>query len=462
MPKSDIPFAGDFSPNEVDLATLLHVAQSRAGDRRAFNASIKETYYEARAIPDSQKNTLAYNVSLGMEKYGLIEKDARLTALGSELLSLEKDLPALFRRFARHILLELQGATMLECIRDMHSAGAPFTLNSLREALAERGIHTPPANKHMSLMLLWLGKAGLFRSRGVVDERVYAELLGISESEIQALSNLPREQRAVLQMVASIGEEIDSSRLRKRTQDAYGVRLDEKQFPKILAPLVKLGYIEFSKRRAKSGIVRGTERLESDVVIPLIEQLGGRLDPRVRSLIRLPLKDIVANLDSASGYEKGLALEALGFKMLRIVGLNYRDTRYRPTAGGGRFEVDLIFDSQVLAYSRWQVQCKNTSAVALDDVAKEVGLTYYLLSNVIVILTRGKVGSEARSYAVDVMRKTNLAIILIEAEDVAKIVDDPLYIFDVLAREAASALRLKPLKSEEVSVRPEGADSSTK
>jgi site-specific DNA-methyltransferase (cytosine-N4-specific) len=36
-------------------------------------------------------------------------------------------------------------------------------------------------------------------------------------------------------------------------------------------------------------------------------------------------------------------------------------------------EVDFIFRSQRLVFSRWQVQCKNTAKVSLDDVAKEVG-----------------------------------------------------------------------------------------
>ena len=85
-----------------------------------------------------------------------------------------------------------------------------------------------------------------------------------------------------------------------------------------------------------------------------------------------------------------------------------------------------MFDSTRLAYSRWQIQCKNTAAVDLDDVAKEVGLVYRLLSNVIVIIT---VGNEARGYAVDVMQKTGLAIVLIDGEDVKRILKYPLAIY---------------------------------
>jgi hypothetical protein len=90
-------------------------------------------------------------------------------------------------------------------------------------------------------------------------------------------------------------------------------------------------------------------------------------------------------------------------------------------------------------------QCKNTKSVDLDDVAKEVGLVYRLLSNVIVVITRGKIGNEARGYAVDVMQKTGLAIVLIDGEDVKKIIKDPLAMYGVWDREAEFAMSVKPL-----------------
>lgn len=444
--KSDIPFAGDFSPNEVDLAEVLDLAVANAGNREALNAAVRARYYEHRPIPDKQKKTLAYNVTLGMEKYGLMEKDASLTDIGRELWEGRSDPAAMHKRFAQHILLHLPGATLVECLRDMHVAGEPITLVTVRQALLDRGVHTPTANKHISLMRLWLEKAGLFRSQWGIHTAVYEELLGLTEPEIEALARVEPPQRAVLKMLAALGlGPVNSSDLRKATEKAYGVSLNEKQFPKdVLYPLRDHGFVTLVGGKAKPFTVTPTPKLNDEVTIPLLDQLAGGLDPRLRELLTLPLPDIVVSLDSTSGYEKGLALEALGFKMLRTVGLDYRFTRYRPESGG-RFEVDLLFDSSRLAYSRWQVQCKNTSAVHLDDLAKEVGLTYYLLSSVIVTITRGTIGAEARRYAIDVMKKTNLAIVMIDGEDVAEIVDNPLSIFDVLNREAASALELKPL-----------------
>src|SRR5439155_6996871 len=112
----------------------------------------------------------------------------------------------------------------------------------------------------------------------------------------------------------------------------------------------------------------------------------------------------------------GLALEALAFKLMRLIDLAYVATRLRGTATGGA-EVDLIFEASRLVFSRWQVQCKNTSRVSLDDVAKEVGLTHFLKSNVIVIVSTGQIGPEARRYANKVMTDSNLCIVMVDKDD---------------------------------------------
>ena len=112
----------------------------------------------------------------------------------------------------------------------------------------------------------------------------------------------------------------------------------------------------------------------------------------------------------------GLALEALAFKLMRLLDMTYVATRLRGAATGGA-EVDLIFESARLVFSRWQIQCKNTPRVSLDDVAKEVGLTHFLKSNVIVVATTGEIGSEARRYADRIMVDSNLCMVLVNGQD---------------------------------------------
>ena len=123
----------------------------------------------------------------------------------------------------------------------------------------------------------------------------------------------------------------------------------------------------------------------------------------------------------------------------------FNETRLRGSATGGA-EVDLIFQSARLVFSRWQVQCKNTSRVNLEDVAKEVGLTHLLKSNVIVVVSTGEIGASARGFANKVMGDTNLCLVLVNGDDLLAIEKNPAVIVDVFNREAAQAMRLKTLE----------------
>lgn len=445
--KSDIPFAGNFSPKEVDLVQVLRLAEKASGSRKALEIAIQKEYYERPATKPDQRPKLAYNVALGMVKYGLIEKDAMLTTLGRQLLDLSASPGEMYRRFARHILIEMPGAALLDTVRDMRTAGVRLSLINIRQALLDRGIHTPTATKSISLMRLWLDKAEVTTTDWRINEPVYREVLGLSAVELEALDGLSKEERAILKVLAEMGVPVDSSKLRVAVETAWALRLNEKGFAKTLKPLVDLGLIEFKAAGGKSAPVTPTKQLLNDVTVPLIEQYGKGLPSKLRALLRQPLFEIVESLDAPSGHDKGLALEALAFKMMRSIGLEYRETRFRPKKG--RFEVDLLFDSKRLAYSRWQIQCKNTARVNLEDIAKEVGLRYRLLSDVIVIITRGAIGGEARHYAGDVMARTSVSIVLIDREDVDRIVADPVAINDVLAREAGFAEEVKNLDLSE-------------
>ena len=129
---------------------------------------------------------------------------------------------------------------------------------------------------------------------------------------------------------------------------------------------------------------------------------------------------------------------------MRLLDMTYVVTRLRAQATGGA-EVDLVFESSRLVFSRWQVQCKNTSRVSLDDVAKEVGLTHFLKSNVIVMVSTGDIGSEARRYANKIMAESNLCIVMIDRTDLGNIRGNPAHIVDAFSREAHHAMLLKKL-----------------
>ena len=130
---------------------------------------------------------------------------------------------------------------------------------------------------------------------------------------------------------------------------------------------------------------------------------------------------------------------------MRLLDMDYVATRLRASATGGA-EVDLIFESARLVFSRWQVQCKNTSRVSLEDVAKEVGLTHLLKSNLIVVVSTGEIGASARSFANKVMGDTNLCLVLVNGDDLLAVERNPAVVVDVFSREAVHAMRLKSLE----------------
>ncbi|MBW8075258.1 MULTISPECIES: restriction endonuclease [Metallibacterium] len=452
--RSDLPFGSEFSPSQVDLPDLLELAHVHGGEQGKLQAAIQARYFSKHA-GGNQKNqrTLAMNCRLGMRAYGLIDEAANLTRLGHEMYALRHDDAALYAKLATHILLNLRGMVLVRCIQEMTIAGERVTLDALRLALEDRGTHFPKGGKHPSMMRLWLAKAGVFiGDTWRVDEVKLRKLTGTDTDEFAKLARFTAEQRAFLLALANTGvtEPQPANIIRDLATATYGVRFPDKNLPQVvLNALRDAGYITLQKstggRGAKPMIVTPTTKLRSDLVEPLFEQLKAQADPKLIDLLSTSLGDILAEIDSCDRYRAGLALEALAFKLMRILGMDYIATRLRSVPSTGGAEIDLIFHSARLVYSRWQIQCKNTARVALDDVAKEVGLTHFLKSNVIVIVSTGDIGGDARRYANKVMQDSNLCIVMVDRPDLEAIKTNPASIVDAFKREANNAMTLKQI-----------------
>ncbi len=452
--RSDLPFGSEFSPSQIELPDLLEKAVAAGGDWRAFEASVKDAYFAANKTSDYNKAKLANNTKLGMIAYGIIDRDhASLTPFGHILYEIRADPEALYKELAKHVLLGLNGMNLVQCVLDMQSAGEDVTLVSLREALADRGIHFPRGGKHPSIMRLWLEKAGIFTGGWRVNDARLREVLGSGDDHFEVLASLTPEQRAYLKALVNTGSPGPhmSNDIERLATATYGIKFNEKNLPKqVLYPLSEAGYIELSRgtksdgRGAKPFFVTATSKLEADLVIPLIEQLEKQTQEDIRPFLRKPLAEILTEVHSTDRYIAGLALEALAFKLMHLLDLRYVATRLRGTATGGA-EVDLIFDGVRVAFGRWQVQCKNTKRVSLEDVAKEVGLATSLRTNYIVIVTTGEIGPEARRYGDKVMADGNLCVIMIDGSDLQVITENPIKIVDVVNREAEHAAKLKML-----------------
>jgi site-specific DNA-methyltransferase (cytosine-N4-specific) len=453
VPRSDLPFGSEFSPSQIKLPYVLELAATHGGNWQAFEAGVRATYFESHDTNEYNKGKLANNTKLGMIAYGLIDRDANLTEFGRQLYDLRSDESKLYFELARHILINLHGITLIQCIQDMQAAGEVVKLTKLREWLEERGIIFPRGGKHASIMRLWLEKAGIFQDGWRVDEDCLQEILGSSTEEIEVLSVLSKEQKAFLKTLANLGGGTHlSNEVEKLATATFGMKFDEKSLPKqVLYPLAETGYITLERgtkdqgRGAKPFYITGTEKLNKDLINPLLEQLEQQTALDLRPLLRKQFGEILKELKSENKHVAGLALEALAFKLMRLLDMTYIVTRLRGAATGGA-EVDLIFESARLVFSRWQIQCKNTARVSLDDVAKEVGLTHLLKSNVIVIATTGEIGSEARRYANKIMTDSNLCIVLVNGHDLNLIKENQTAIVDIFHREAKNAMKLKALE----------------
>lgn len=457
--KSDLPFGSEFSPSQINLAHLLELIEAAKGDWRKLEALILKTYFSRHAKDAKSKAAsynrakLANNCKLGLIAYGIIDRQGAFTDFGQTLYDIRANETKLYETLAGHILLNLRGMALVRCIQEMTIAGETVTLDSLRLALEDRGVHFPKGGKHPSMMRLWLEKAGVFApDTWRVNETRVRTIIGTDTDEFAALARFTPQQRAFLLALANSGvtDPQPANAIRDLAAATYGVRFPDKNLPQaVLNALRDEGYITLTKttggRGAKPFLIAPTSKLQSDIIEPLLHQLKDQLDPKLIELLTKPLTGILAELDSTDRHLAGLALEALAFKLMRILSMDYIATRLRNITATGGAEVDLIFHSSRLVYSRWQVQCKNTARVSLDDVAKEVGLTHFLKSTVIVMVSTGDIGSDARKYANRVMQDSNLCIVMIDRPDLEAIRLSPAYIIDAFKREAHNAMTLKQL-----------------
>ncbi len=148
---SDLPFGSEFSPSQIVLPDLLELVHTNQGNPRTLEAAIMGRYFSGHAATrpdgdedgDYNRGKLANNCKLGLIAYGIIDREARFTPFGEVLYGLRRDEAALYEELARHILLNLKGMTLVQCLQDMVAAGEEITLDTLRVALGERGVHFP-------------------------------------------------------------------------------------------------------------------------------------------------------------------------------------------------------------------------------------------------------------------------------------------------------------------------------
>lgn len=70
-------------------------------------------------------------------------------------------------------------------------------------------------------------------------------------------------------------------------------------------------------------------------------------------------------------------------------------------------------------------------------------MTHFLKGAVIVMVTTGEIGPEARRYANKIMADSNLAIVMIDRADLDAVKANAAYLVEAFRREAEHAMALK-------------------
>lgn len=438
-------YGDQFDHSKTPLLALLTLAHDYEPNLVAFEEQIRANYFPGHGSVHNSK-TMAMNCRLSMNAYGLINVDrgARtytMTELGRDLLKVgQGDDAEMFRRFALHILTKLPGLTLLRLIETIRARGEQVTLEYLGEELNDIGLKISPSSTYISTMVSWLAKANVMLDRGYeVNWDVVYDLLKVDADLIDKMYVLLPEQKYFLLSMLSLDvrEWMSSAKVAEHTRSIYSIRLTTKNLVKdILEPLEAGELIESRKtttgRGAKPHDVRLTDKSKNDLLAPMLNNLAELTELTSVELNR-KFEDVVAELDHADKHVRGKALELFSVWIVRLLGLRFskwRAKNFKETGGG---ELDVMAASDRVVYSRWQIQCKNTkSKVDVDIVAKEVGLTFITRADVVMFVTTGECTSNAVNYANQVTEVSRYYVILLDGNDIARIVEDRTRIIEIL------------------------------
>lgn len=450
MEPNKLPFGSQFSPNVIDLKEILLLADSLTGQPiPSFVSEVSKKYWPN----SSDSHGMADNCKISMINYGLLtENITSLTDVSKNLISAE-DEDALYKAFAKHILLHLNGLRLIETLRRMALNGDTLKNETINKDLIAQGFQLKQTSNNAQVMKLWLEKADILRG-WTINENALDDLLCMRSNEIAVFKELSKEQYFFLLALhnASPTDKISAISIRQLATASYGIDYDEKSFAtRVINPLQAKDLIIAEKttggRGAKPYMVCLSNKGRREVVQPLLQQFRDQVGNALADAYCKTFSELHSEIHSTDTYKKGLALEAFAIKVMKIIGLDFLKTRYRDIQVGGA-EVDVLFDSTRLLYTRWQVQCKNTSTVTIDQVAKEVGLSHMLKSNAIVMMTTGHLTADAKTYAHRIMEDMNLCILVLEKEDIEEIITEPTKIVDIFNRQSRFAKKIKPLHDE--------------
>jgi hypothetical protein len=455
-------YGDQFDQSKTPIIELLDLCVSNEGDREALQEAIRAKYFPGHGNADNSRK-MAMNCVLSLKAYQIINIDDTgkiyaLSELGRELYLLNEE-GAVFKHFAQHILSELDGLLLLRLIENIRARGELVTLEYIGEEMNDIGVKIPPNSTYISTMRSWLAQANVFRQSGYeINWDVVYDLLHMDADAIDTLYGLTPEQKYFLLSMVRLDTEdfTPSNRIANHARSVYSVRITTKNLVKdVIEPLEEQRLLESRKttagRGAKPHDVRLSEKSKNELLAPLLEGLA-RITELTSADLNRTFEDVVSDLNAVDAdgkvdkHVRGIALELFAIWIVRLLGLRFSKWRLRSFQATGGAEVDVMAASDKIVYSRWQIQCKNIRGkVDVDTVAKEVGLTFLTHADVVMIVTTGTFTSDAVNYANQVTDTTRYYIILLEDNELQRIIEDRASIVDILNVKARRVFAKKEL-----------------
>jgi len=458
--KLKFTYGHQFEPKTMKLSEILQLCAECQPDRSRLEAEIRERYYSDHSQQndsqqDENRRKLAMNTFLSLRAYKLVESispndEYKLTDIAQEILKKRDALDEATKLFARHILTNLTGMSLLKAVEAINTRGDKPTLELIAYELQEMGYSLSSNSIYVSTMRQWLEEAGVFEGQYEINWDCVYDILELDKDYVDELYTLTPEQKyfllAMIQM--SITTLTKWNQIARYATSVYKIRLPSKTFVKdIIKPLCEVGLIETERttggRGAKPNLVKLTQKAERELLSRLLESIA-QLTEVTQTELNRSFEDVLADLAHQDKHIKGKALELLAIWMIRLTSLRFTKWRKRDYETG-QGEVDVLAASDRFVYHRWQIQCKNTERVDVDVLAKEVGMTFVTGADVVMIVTTGEFTKDAFLYAYRMMEVSRYYMVLIQREDIEAIKEDRTNIIKILDRRARRVFAKKEL-----------------
>jgi site-specific DNA-methyltransferase (cytosine-N4-specific) len=444
-----LPFSKQFSASQIpSLGRFLDVVADATGDAARVQSAVL-AYLRPSADPNVKPfQTMAYNALVSATYYGLVTEDrTALTPFGQAVRQLASD-DERVDALARHILRNLNGAEVVLGIEELKRAERRLKKDEVAAHFAAQGLASNADGTDINAITGWLRAAGLYEGDiwSALDEALFADLAGLKIEAVAEIADVDRVGLAILEELAlAAGYASTTGEMRRLLMARGGLRVNVPNFVKAhLAPLEKLGFISVEKatsgRGGSSARFTGTAKFENEVVQRLLERVRESGITVTGPELQVPFATLVAQLDDQDRNARGRALELFALRLLHHLGLRQIRWRTRPTNAE---EIDGSAEGEAQIHTRWQVQCKNTATLEVDDAAKEVGIAVRNRSTIILLVTTGRLSRAANDYVDGVVRYSPYTVLRLEGPDVRLLAGDESKLIDVLTREAARSRNLR-------------------